>query len=161
MFVGSLKATWGLQVEITFTHTGGATDWVYVLRDNGIPLRWPWPSFGTELPRDLMHFLVETRLGARHGFWGMVADGTNFGYLSFAVDQVRAGLPPSQPSSAPEVDLTELIQVECVIDALAEHGRTERTDAECLTQIRRACWTRVRPALRRRRWGSCAANSAS
>jgi hypothetical protein len=121
-------------VEITFTHTGGTTDWVYVLLDNGHPLRWPWPSYETELPYDLVHYLVETRLGLRHGFWGMVADGVGFGYLSNAADQVRAGLPVKPPDT-PEPDLTELIQVECVVRAM----RADGTDAACLRRVRKAC----------------------
>jgi hypothetical protein len=138
--VDSLRQRWGLQVEITFTHTGGTTDWVYVLLDNGTPLRWPWPSFGAELPHDLVHYLVETRLGARHGFWGLVAAGTNFGYLSFAADQVRAGVPPDPPAAGP-LDLSELVQVECVAQALG----TVSADAECLRRIRAACAERGVP----------------
>jgi hypothetical protein len=129
-----------LQVEITFTHTGGSTDWVYVLLDNGTPLRWPWPSYGAELPYDLVHYLVETRLGVRHGFWGLVADGVSFNYLSFAADQVRAGIQPDPPSTGP-LDLTELIQVECVAQGLADPGN----DAACVYRIRTACERRGVP----------------
>jgi hypothetical protein len=150
-----LTATGGLSVEITFTHTGGATDWVYVLLDNGTPRRWPWPSFDAKLPYDLVHYLVETRLGARHGFWGLVADGTNFGYLSFAADQIRAGLTPTEPPSGIPVDLTELIQVECVVQALVvtaeQAGETgeaaEGTNRACLRRIRQACAERGVPVL--------------
>lgn len=127
-------------MEITFTHTGGSTDWVYVLLDNGSPRRWPWPSYGTELPHDLVHYLVETRLGIRHGFWGLVADGTNFGYLSNAADQIRAG-QAVKPLDTPEPDLTELVQVECVGQAIEADG----TDAACLRRIRQACADRGVP----------------
>jgi hypothetical protein len=136
-----------------------------VLLDNGTPLRWPWPSYGAELPRDLVHYLVETRLGIRHGFWGLVADGINFGYLSTAADQTRAGVPPSPPLTGPEVDLTELVEVECVarvitaepaepagapgaVDGGAAVGLAPAdppSDATCLRLIREACAARGVP----------------
>jgi len=116
-------------VEITFTHTGGGKDWVHVLRDDGTPLRWPWPSYGTELPHDLLHYVVETRLDIRHGFWGLVADGVDFGWLSRVADQIHAGAEPDLRSG---VDLSDLIGVECVLQAL-----TSQTDAECLRRVRR------------------------
>jgi len=124
-------------VEITFTHTGGGKDWVYVLRDDGTPLRWPWPSYGTELPGDLLHYVVETRLGLRHGFWGLVADGVNFGYLSEAADRINAGVAPDP---GPEVDLVEMVQVECVVQALGGD-----TDADCLELVRQCCALRGVP----------------
>ena len=120
-------------MEITFTHTGGGKDWVYVLRDDGTPLRWPWPSYGTELPHDLLHYVVETRLGVRRGFWGLVADGVNFGFVSRAADQIHAGAAPA-PGTDPDVDVVELVQVECVARALDGD-----TDADCLARARRSC----------------------
>jgi hypothetical protein len=129
-------------VEITFTHTGGTTDWVYVLLDNGSPLRWPWPSYGSALPHDLVHYLVETRLGIRHGFWGLVADGTNFGYLSGVADRIRAG-QAVKPLDTPEPDLTELVQVECVVQAIDTD--TDDTDAACLRRVRQVCADRGVP----------------
>lgn len=117
-------------MEITFTHTGGGQDWVYVVRDDGTPLRWPWPSYGTELPYDLLHYVVETRLGIRNGFWGKVADGANFGKVSVAADQARSG----DTADRPDPDLIGLIQVACVVVAL--HGGS---DAERLRLARDAC----------------------
>jgi hypothetical protein len=118
-------------VEITFTHTGGGKDWVHVLRDDGTPLRWPWPSYGTGLPHDLLHYVVETRLNIRHGFWGLVADGVDFGYLSRVADQIHAG---AEPDRRPGVDLSDLVRVECVLQAL-QGG----SDAECLRRVRECC----------------------
>ena len=120
-------------MEITFTHTGGGKDWVYVLRDDGTPLRWPWPSYGTELPHDLLHYVVETRLGTRRGFWGLVADGVNFGFVSRAADRIHAGAAPD-PGTDPDLDMVELVQVECVARALRGES-----DADCLALARRSC----------------------
>ena len=108
-------------MEITFTHTGGGKDWVYVLRDDGTPLRWPWPCYGRELPHELLHYVVETRLDLQHGFWGLVADGVDFGYLSRVADQIQAGVEPDRRAG---VDLSELIRVECVLLALRSDGET-------------------------------------
>jgi len=33
------------------------------------------------MPHDLAHFLVESSLGLRHGFWGSIADGAVFGTM--------------------------------------------------------------------------------
>jgi hypothetical protein len=126
-------------VEITFTHTGSGKDWVYVLRDDGTPLRWPWPPYGTELPHDLLHYVVETRLGIKHGFWGLVADGVDFGHLSRAADRVHAGDAP-EPGVELEVDVDELVQVECVVRALGAD-----TDADCVAGAARLCRTRRVP----------------
>ncbi|HSV66898.1 MAG TPA: hypothetical protein VLJ59_13430 [Mycobacteriales bacterium] len=136
-------------MEITFTHTGGLRDWVYVLRDDGTPLRWPWPSYGTALPHDLLHYVVETRLGLRRGFWGRLADGGDFAVLSRAWDRIAASAGPDDvdgPDADPG-DLTELVQVECVVQAIGAVGAA--SDAEdCLRAVTERCaqWSVPVPA---------------
>jgi len=47
-------------------------------RDDGVSLRVPGYGPATPLPHDLAHFVVETELGVRTGFWGSVASGAKF-----------------------------------------------------------------------------------
>lgn len=41
---------------------------------------------------DLCHFVVETELGLKEGFWGMLADGCVFGQLSGKTNELTAAL---------------------------------------------------------------------
>ncbi|MBI3687207.1 MAG: hypothetical protein HY241_07680 [Actinobacteria bacterium] len=126
-------------MEITFTRTGGRDDWVSVMRDDGSPLRWPWPAVGPQLPHDLVHFVVETHLRISWGFWGRVAAGADFGSLSQLADRLAAGEQPADASGG-----AELAQVECIVRAVWPPDDPV-TDEELLDQVEAWCRQRRIP----------------
>lgn len=50
----------------------------HVTRKDGVTLSVPGYAFMRPLPHDLEHYVVETTLGLRRGFWGSVAEGAVF-----------------------------------------------------------------------------------
>ena len=89
-------------MEISFVRTQGQHDRVYVRRTNGTEVSWSFPTFGSYIPHDLVHLVVEAAFGLRQGFWGRVdagvdvarinADANRMGgankYAAFGADQV-------------------------------------------------------------------------
>lgn len=63
-------------MRVSFVRTGERHDHVYVERDDGSTLDWAWPAGG--LPHDLVHLVLERRLGMADGIWGRVARGEDF-----------------------------------------------------------------------------------
>jgi hypothetical protein len=78
-------------VDISFVRAWGAQDRIHVVHGDGAELTWPWIKAGGQLPHDLMHYLVETHLGLRDGFWGLVAEGIDFGLLTEAAERIAGG----------------------------------------------------------------------
>jgi hypothetical protein len=62
---------------VTFVRTVGAPDRIYVDRGAGGEGRWSFPTYGDELPHDLVHLVVEARFGVRDGIWAAVATGVD------------------------------------------------------------------------------------
>jgi hypothetical protein len=105
-------------------------DHVYVERDDGTRLDWAWPS-GT-VPHDLVHLIVEGRMGIARGVWGQVAAGASF---------------PAQPSppgarrkaEAQGEEGRELLLAEAAVAAATRmmHG-IEMTPEACAREVREA-----------------------
>ena len=67
-------------MRITFERTGERRYAVQVSRAERTDLRVdPAPGFSEVIPHDLVHFVVETRLGLRDGIFGQLAAGGNAG----------------------------------------------------------------------------------
>lgn len=62
---------------IRFVRVAGQPDRIYVKRSNGTEVAWEFPTFGSEIPHDMMHLVVETKFGLRNGFWGRVNAGVD------------------------------------------------------------------------------------
>jgi len=117
-------------VEIAIVHTGESHDRIHVVRDDGSEASWRWPAGGP--PHDLIHWVVESELGMRLGFWGRVAAGADFGFHDAAHE--RRGEPPGG-------DPRELLQAEgCVNGIQICMGLDPRpSEEECLEYAKRAC----------------------
>ncbi len=46
-------------MQVSFVRTAGARDRIYVRRTSGSEVSWEFPSYGDELPHDLVHLVVE------------------------------------------------------------------------------------------------------
>jgi hypothetical protein len=89
------------------------------------------------LPHDLIHYVVESGLGLRHGFTGMVARGAN---VTFAMETTH--------DPAGKDVQTEAIQVEAIVEALQSQLWSGQFDnADFLEGVRTACLMHDRPAF--------------
>ena len=64
-------------LRATFVRTAGERDRIYVTRSNGSQVDWFFPTYGNDLPHDLVHLVVEACFGLRFAFWGRVDAGAD------------------------------------------------------------------------------------
>ncbi len=109
--------------EIRFVRSPEARDRIYVQRPDGSSATWSFPSYGEQLPHDLVHLVVERRLGLRHGLWGRVCDGADLERINAMAN--RQGGPDKYRALGP--DLRELMWSEALAAQpwLAEPSRPE------------------------------------
>jgi hypothetical protein len=89
------------------------------------------------LPHDLIHYVVETGLGLKHGFTGLVALGAN---ASFVMETTHNPV-------GKDVE-TESIQVESIVEALQTQLWSGQFDIDDFTEgIRTACLMHERPTF--------------
>jgi hypothetical protein len=62
-------------MRIRFVRSAGKPDAIYVRRSNGSEVSWSFPTYGSQLPHDLVHLIVESEFRIRDGFWGRVDSG--------------------------------------------------------------------------------------
>jgi hypothetical protein len=129
-------------VDIEFVRARGKSDWVHVRRDDGTTVKWAWVKAGGQLPHDLVHYLVETHFGLRDGFWGLVADGVDFGFLTAEADRIAKGKPAQGPAGR---DLTGLIVAECVVAGISTAAWTRADADESLAWVGQQCARRGQP----------------
>ena len=64
-------------MTIRFVRIAGQADRIYVKRSNGSEVAWDFPTFGNEIPHDMVHLVVESLFGLSKGFWGRVDAGVD------------------------------------------------------------------------------------
>ena len=64
-------------LRAAFVRTLGQPDRIHVIRSDGSEVSWPFPTFGDDLPHDLVHLVVESAFGLTGGFWGRVDAGAD------------------------------------------------------------------------------------
>jgi hypothetical protein len=126
-------------MDIRFVRARGRQDWIHVTRDDGTGLKWPWVKAADQPPHDLMHFLVEGYLPLRNGFWDLVADGVDFGFLTAEADRIASGVPPKESSGH---DLGGLVLAECVVAGISTATWVDVDDEQCLTWVAQQCGRR-------------------
>ncbi|MFB9245971.1 hypothetical protein IV454_17945 [Massilia antarctica] len=103
------------------------------VRDDGSSTQTAMPRQGI-LPHDLVHYVVESTLGLRNGFTGLVARGAE---ASFAMEMAH-------DPAGKQVE-TEAIQVEAVVEALqSQLWSGQFDDADFAEAVRVACLGRER-----------------
>ncbi|MCY0916362.1 hypothetical protein [Massilia antarctica] len=103
------------------------------LRDDGSSTETAMPRQGI-LPHDLVHYVVESALGLRNGFTGLVARGAQ---ASFAMEMAH-------DPAGKQVE-TEAIQVEAVVEALqTQLWSGQFGNADFAEAVRTACLGRER-----------------
>lgn len=108
-------------------------DLLRCLRTDGSATSTPMPRQGT-LPHDLIHYVVESTLGWRHGFYGMVAGGADIGWTMERVHDA---------ASADVAD--QAIHAEAVVESLqAQLWSGVFDDIMFVDGVRAACAARGR-----------------
>lgn len=74
----STRAPRRFDMKLTFIKLGQGRYVTHVVRDDGVMIEVPGPDRKAPLPHDLAHYIVESRLGLKGGFWGRVAAGAVF-----------------------------------------------------------------------------------
>ena len=97
---------------IRFVRISGEPDRIYVKRSDGSETQWTFPTFGNEIPHDMMHLIVETKFGLRRGFWGRVDDGVDPARINQMSN--RKGGPSAVKYAGFGSDLTELYLAEAL-----------------------------------------------
>jgi hypothetical protein len=106
------------------------------LRADGSSTETRMPRQGT-LPHDLIHFVVESGLGLKNGFTGLVARGAS---AAFVMETTHDPIGKDGE--------TEAIQVEAIVEALQAQLWSGQFDAaDFLEGVRSACMARERPAF--------------
>lgn len=78
-------------------------------------------DYGTALPHELAHFVVERALGLRHGFWGLLAAGADFAaVMAFNARSPKTVQAPTDPLVAAHLD--ELLEAERLVAELYQLG---------------------------------------
>ncbi|HZV01639.1 MAG TPA: hypothetical protein VFF73_33320 [Planctomycetota bacterium] len=113
--------------------TRGAPDRVYVHRDDGSETGWSFPTYGDELPHDLVHLVVETVFDVKEGFWGRVARGVDPARLNALAN--RQGGKAKYAGFGD--DLSELHLAEAL--ANARWADAQATDEERRDDMAREC----------------------
>jgi hypothetical protein len=87
-----------LVMRVTFVRTIGNRDRVYVRFPDGREKSWPFPSYGENLPHDLVHLIVERAFAISDGVWGHVARGGELGKTEpLYVAEIFANAPWLRP----------------------------------------------------------------
>ncbi len=100
-------------MRASFVRTVGARDRVYVVRDDGSEAAWVFPSYGDELPHDLVHFVCESLFGVKGGIWGHVAAGADLRRINEQAE--RLGGKDKYAAFGP--DLGEVYLAEAIANA--------------------------------------------
>lgn len=95
-------------MRVTFVRTLGMRDRVYVAFADGTEKSWPFPSYGENLPHDLVHLIVERAFAIDDGVWGHVARGGEFGKTEpLLVAEVFANAPWLRPDEGDVIEYLE------------------------------------------------------
>ena len=116
-----------MQIEI---RRKGRTEYVAIRRRDGSRADFSIPSKGP-ISHDIVHYCVESVLGLRNGFWGLVASGEEPGAIQ---DRAKAGGHASaKRAQEPLPELVEDLQAERLVECFeAESWSGETSDAGLL-----------------------------
>jgi hypothetical protein len=113
-------------VIIRFVRIAGRADRIHVKRTDGSEASWTFPSYGAEVPHDMVHLVVEKFYGLRDGFWGRVDKGVDPVKINEQAN--RKGGKLAEKYAGFGDDLTELYLAEAL--AGLSWGIRELTPAE-------------------------------
>jgi len=115
----------------------GAEERVAVVRADGSSARFRIPRKGP-ISHDIVHYCVESALGMRNGFWGMVASGEDPGAIA---DLAKVGGHASaQRAVAPDASLVELLQAERLVECFEAESWSVGEDDAGLLAMAEAGW---------------------
>ncbi|MEE1878458.1 hypothetical protein [Altererythrobacter litoralis] len=115
----------------------GAEERVAVVRADGSTARFRIQRKGP-ISHDIVHYCVESALGMRNGFWGMVASGEDPGAIA---DLAKVGGHASAKRVvAPDASLVELLQAERLVECFEAESWSGSEDDAGLLAMAEAGW---------------------
>src|SRR4051794_9667894 len=119
-------------MHISFVRTAGAPDRIYVRRTDGSEVGWSFPSYGDELPHDLVHVVVESEFGLRDAIWAAVDRGVDPGRVLAHANRV-GGRDKFRGSGLdkPEVALSEALAAARWAEDVSDEERLAAIDRGC------------------------------
>jgi hypothetical protein len=99
-------------MRITITK-GEREDRIEALRGDGSHVATTFPKKGP-LPHDLVHFVVESELAIRDGFWGMVAGGRHPEEIADLAK--AAGHASAKRAAIPDESIVAIVQAERAVE---------------------------------------------
>ena len=108
-----------------------------MVRADGSTARFRIPRKGP-ISHDIVHYCVESVLGMRNGFWGMVASGEDPGAI--AVLAKAGGHASAKRAVAPDASLVELLQAERLVECFEAEGWSGSEDDAGLLAMAEAGW---------------------
>ena len=121
-----------MKVEIT---KGTDRDWIEIFRDQNSTEKTSFPKKGA-IPHDAVHFIVETELELRNGFWGMIADGVRAADIQDIAK--KAGHASAARARLPDANIVELLQAERLVECFEADIWSGSDDVELFQDIARA-----------------------
>jgi len=120
-------------MSISFVRTQGSPDRVYVRRSTGGETSWSFPTYGDELPHDLVHLVVEAAFGLKRGLWARVDEGVDIARINEQANRMGG---PNKYAALGE-DQRELYLSEGL--AAVPWLHPELADGDPLRALREAC----------------------
>jgi hypothetical protein len=75
-------------MKVSFVRSVGSADRIYVRRSDGSGASWSFPTYGDELPHDLVHLVVEAGFGVPGAIWAAVDAGLDLGRANARANRV-------------------------------------------------------------------------
>lgn len=118
-----------LRIEIT---KGEAKDAIAVTRADGGSERFVFPKKGPA-PHDVLHIIVEKRLGFASGFWGMIAAGV----ASSDIQEIAkaGGHASATRAGVPAPSIVQLIQAERLVECFEADLWGQPTDFDTFRSV--------------------------
>lgn len=129
-------------MRITVTRLDAHRYTTRVTRKDGVTLSVPGYAFMRPLPHDLEHYVVETTLGLRRGFWGSVAEGAVFGGMHL-IDGRRRPRATEKASAIGKANSSHLGEAESLVGGFGRivEQSMDRDIARCRVELQRVAAT--------------------
>jgi hypothetical protein len=120
-------------MRVSFVRTQGSPDRIYVQRSDGGETSWSFPTYGDEVPHDLVHLVVEAAFGLKRGIWARVDEGADLARINAQANRMGG---PNKYAALGE-DQRELYLSEAL--AAVPWLRPELSVGDPASSIREAC----------------------
>lgn len=122
-------------MEITFVRTGGKHDRVYAKRSDGSETSWTFPTYGDEVPHDLVHLVVEAVFDLRDGIYAHVDRGVEMARVNEIANRLGGAKKyERQGLGSPDILVSEALAAGAwSFEDIADDFRVQKIADACVT----------------------------